>query len=329
MTLTRRGALTGAAAFAAGLLVLSGAAQAEPIKIGIANFGEHPQLQAAIDGFKQALTEAGMAEGKDVTYTVSHTNFDATIVPQMLAKLKADNPKLIFAITTPVAQMAKKDFTGSGIPVVFGAVTDPVAAKLVPAWDKGDDGMSGASDLQDLKAILTFTKKLMPNVKTVGVPYNPGEANDVALLELITKEAAGLGLAVTSVAVDNVNDIAPRIASFKGKADVIYNPTSNLLQPATPAVAAAAREIGVPVINASEGPVQEGIVLASFSVNYKQVGLNAGKIAVAILKGADAKSVAPSKPAYEDHAAMISQRVMDAMGMKLPAELADCNCVVK
>ncbi|MGO4843618.1 ABC transporter substrate binding protein, partial [Rhizobiaceae sp. 2RAB30] len=78
-----------------------GAAVADPIKIGIANFGEHPQLNAAIAGFKKALADAGYVDGKDVTYTESHTNFDASLVPQMIAKLQADQPKLMYTVTTP------------------------------------------------------------------------------------------------------------------------------------------------------------------------------------------------------------------------------------
>jgi putative tryptophan/tyrosine transport system substrate-binding protein len=327
MNLTKRAALKGAAGLALALS-MSTAAFAEPIKIGIANFGEHPQLQQAVDGFKKALTAAGMVEGKDVTYTISHTNFDATMVPQMLAKLKAEGSKMIYAVTTPVAQMAKKEFAGS-IPVVFGAVTDPVAAALVPSWEAGDAGMTGASDLQDIKAILTFAKKLLPNAKTIAMPYNPGEANDVAALELLTKEATAMGMGVASVGIDNVNDIGPRIASLKGKADVLYLVGSNLLQPAAPAVAAAAREIGMPMLNSADGPVKDGIALASFSINYEQVGINAGKIAAQILKGADPKSIAPVKPAYEDHAPMISQKMLDAAGLKLSDELAACNCIVK
>ena len=120
-----------------------GTAAADPIRIGIANFGEHPQLNASIAGFKKALAENGFVEGKDVVYTESHTNFDASLVPQMIAKLQAEQPKLVYTITTPVSQIAKKALAGSGIPVVFSAVTDPVAAKLVPSWEAGDEGMTG------------------------------------------------------------------------------------------------------------------------------------------------------------------------------------------
>lgn len=313
-----------AGAFMSGL----GAAVADPIRIGIANFGEHPQLNASIDGFKKALAEAGYVEGKDVVYTESHTNFDASLVPQMISKLQAEQPKLIYTVTTPVSQIAKKALAGSGIPIVFSAVTDPVAAKLVPSWEAGDEGMTGATDLQDVAAVMTFTKELLPQAKRYGVPYNPGEANDVALLDKFKEAAPAAGFEVVSVGVDNVNEIQQRIASFAGKADVIYTPASNLLQPAVAAVSAAARQAGIPIVNSDDGAVRNGVVPASFAVNYDKVGENAGKIAAEILKGADPKTIPPTRPAYEDHAPLISKSAMKAFGVEVPDSLADCNCFV-
>ena len=313
----------------AGALALGAAnALAEPIRIGIANFGEHPQLAASIAGFKKAMAENGFVEGTDVVYTESHTNFDASLVPQMIAKLQAENPKLIYTVTTPVSQIAQKALAGSGIPIVFTAVTDPVAAKLVPSWDEGGDGITGSSDLQDVAAVMTFTKKLLPNAKRFGVPFNPGEANDVALVAKIKEVAPAAGFEVVEVGVDNVNDIQQRIASLAGKADVIYTPASNLLQPAIAAVSAAARQAGIPIVNSDDGAVRKGVVPASFAVNYTQVGINAGKIAIEILKGKDPKEIPPSRPAYEDHAPTISKKAMAEFGIEIPASLADCGCIV-
>ncbi|MGH2397200.1 MAG: ABC transporter substrate-binding protein [bacterium] len=313
---------------AAAWVACVGAASAEPIRIGIANFGEHSQLNAAITGFKKALAEDGFVEGKQVIYATSHTNFEASLVPQMIAKLQADKPKLVFALTTPVAQIAKKSLAGSGIPVVFAAVTDPVAAKLTPSWEAGDVGITGASDLQDVAAVMAFARKLVPTAKTFGMPYNPGEANDVALLEKVKAAAPAAGFSVVSVGVDNANDIQQRVASLKGKADVLYNPTSNLLQPAVGAVSAAARQAGIPLLNADDEAVRKGVAVASVAVGYERVGFNAGKIAVRILKGADPKSIAPTKPSYQDHVTVVSRRALKAFNMQSPAALADCKCLV-
>ncbi len=328
MTVKSRLSLRGVVAAGAIMLGL-GAAGAEPIRIGIANFGEHPQLNTAIQGFKDALAAGGYEEGKDVVYSESHTNFDASLVPQMIAKLQAEGPALMYTVTTPVSQIAKKALAGSGIPIVFSAVTDPVAAKLVPSWEAGDEGMTGATDLQDVAAVMEFAKKLVPDAKRIGQPYNPGEANDVALLEKVQAAAPDAGFEVVPVGVDNVNDIQQRIASLAGKADVIYTPASNLLQPAIAAVSAAARQAGIPIINSDDGAVSDGVVPASFAVNYQQVGLNAGKIALQILDGTDPKTIPPMNPAYEDHAPRISKKAMAAFGIEIPEEFADCGCIVE
>lgn len=308
--------------------LLAGAAAADTIRIGIANFGEHPQLSQAVDGFKQALAEDGFAEGEQVAYSESHVNFDPSLVPQMIAKLQSENPALIYAITTPVAQIAKNALSRTDIPVVFAAVTDPVAAKLVPSWDAGDKGMTGASDLQDVDAILAFTRKLLPEATRLGVPYNPGEANDVTLLDKIKAAAPEHGLEVVGVGIDSTNDIQQRVASLSGKVDVIYAPASNLVQPAISAVAASARQAGIPIVNADDGAVRDGIVPASIAVNYHQVGVNAGHIAARILKGEDSAGIAPSQPASADHMTVISRKSAKDFGLTIPDTLADCDCVV-
>ncbi len=316
------------ALLASALVAASGMAYAQPIKVGIANFGDHPQLNDAVTGFKKGMAASGFVEGKDVVYELSHTNFDTTLLPQMIAKLQANKPKLIYTLTTPVSQVAKKALAGSGIPVVFGVVTDPVAAKLTPSWDKGDVGITGASDLQDMGAVMQFAHKLVPHSKTFGMPYNPGEANDVALLEKTKAAGAANGYSVVSVGVDNANDVQQRITSFKGKADVIYNPTSNLLQPATPAVSAAARQIGVPLMGADPEPVHKGLVVAAVAVKFEKVGENAGQIAARILKGEDPKNIAPSRPTLADHETLVSRKALKAFGMTATPEVTACNCLV-
>ncbi len=107
---------------------------------------------------------------------------------------------------------------------------------------------------------------------------------------------------------------------------MIYTPASNLLQPAIAAVSAAARKAGIPIVNSDDGAVRDGVVPASFAVNYEQVGENAGKIAAQILKGADPKTIAPSRPAYEDHSPLISRKVAKEFGIEIPASFDDCNC---
>ena len=304
-------------------------AGSEPIKVGIANFGEHPVLTSVIDGIKEGMKQNGFKEGQEVTYIVSHTNFDASLVPQMISKLIADKPKLIISITTPVSQTAKKALQGTNIPLVFSTVTDPVAAKLTPSWEAGDVNVTGASDLQDMGAIFAFARKLLPNAKNVGFPYNPGEDNDVAILKVAKELAPKYGFNIVEVGVDNPNDVPVRITSLRGKADVIYVSGSNLLQSAVPAVASTAKQLSLPTLSVNVDYVVKGLFMASFAVDYFKVGVNTGAIAAKVLKGADPATIAPMRPSYEEHVAKINKKVMAELGVPLPDSLKDCNCFVE
>ncbi|MBQ9350037.1 MULTISPECIES: ABC transporter substrate-binding protein [unclassified Phyllobacterium] len=295
-------------------------------KIGIAQFGKHPQLDETVTAFKAELVKLGIA---DAVFDELQVNFDATLIPQMVTKLASANPKLILAVTTPVAQGARQIVGNTGTPVVFAAVTDPVVAKLTPSWEAGDKNMTGASDLQDVNSVVKFIKQLLPDAKRLAYLYNPGEDNDVAVLKLVKEAAAAQGLTVVEVGLDNTNDIPMRVSSLAGKADVIYVPASNLVQPAVPAVAAAALSINIPIVNASAQAVRDGLVAAAFEVSYTKVGQNAAKLAAEIIAGKSAASLAPIKPSYADHAALINEKVLEKTGHKAPDSLKDCGCFVK
>lgn len=314
-----------ALAAALGMTIGLGSAVAET-KIGIAQFGKHPQLDETVTAFKAELIKLGIA---DAVYDELQVNFDATLIPQMVTKLASGSPKLILAVTTPVAQGARQIVGNTNTPVVFAAVTDPVAAKLTPSWEAGDKGMTGASDLQDVASVITFIKKLLPDAKRVAYLYNPGEDNDVAVLKLMQESTKAQSMELVEVGLDNTNDIPIRVGSLAGKADVIYVPGSNLVQPAVPAVAAAALGINIPVVNASAQAVRDGLVAAAFEVSYTKVGQNAAKLASEIIAGKSTDTLAPIKPAYEDHTAAINEAVLAKTGQKVPDSLKDCGCLVK
>ncbi len=304
------------------------AAADETINVAVANFGEHPQLNALVDGFMAELTERVESTDRAIAFSVDHVNFDTTLLPQMLEKISAQNPDVVLTVTTPVSQIAKNLLADSGVPIVFSAVTDPVAAELVPSWDMGDTMMSGASDALDIAATLQFARALLPDAKTFGVPYNPAEANDLATLALFKENAGAHGFEIVEIGIDNVNEIQARITALSGRADVIYGPSSNLIQPAIAAVASAANEAGVPVINSDAGLVNDGVIAAGFTVSYDKIGRLAAQVALASLNGAAMSDIAPSRPSYDDHQPIISASAMEALGLPIPDSLADCGCIV-
>jgi putative ABC transport system substrate-binding protein len=308
-------------------LLLVSPALAQPKKVAIANMGPHGSLEQVIAGFKQALADKGFADGSGVVYDYSHCNFDPNLIPQVLTKLESGKPDVIVTITTPMTQAAVKIVRDQSIPIVFAPVTDPIAGGLVPDWEHGSARFVGASNLQSMEAVLGFAKKLLGEVKSFGMLYNPGDANDIANKNLAEAAAKTAGITFKAVGVDSVNDIGQRATTLQG-VDFIYAIPSSMLMPALPAIASAADRMKIPVISASPQGAQDHVVLAAMSVSWTQVGYQAGLRAAAILNGAKPSQLANYKPAPADHSAVISGKRLKQSGKELPASLADCKCVV-
>jgi putative ABC transport system substrate-binding protein len=273
------------------------------------------------------MKDLGYIEGDGIVYQTENAHFDTSLLPQIISTLKASRPALIVTIATPVTQAAKQIMKGSGIPVVFAAVIDPVAAKLVPSWTQSAEDMAGASNQEDVREVLGFMRKLFPDARRIGFPYNPGEDNNVSVFQRLKAAAPDVGFTVTEVAIDASADVPVRIASLKGRVDFLYTPSGGLIQPAMPAIAAAAGQIGVPIIDSGVGWVKQNIALAGFALDYAKVGASAADIAVKILKGTKPADIPTARPGPNDYEAAISEQQMKKLGMTLPPALADCHCV--
>jgi putative tryptophan/tyrosine transport system substrate-binding protein len=213
------------------------------------------------------------------------------------------------------------------IPIVFAPVTDPVAAGLVPDWQHGSARFVGASNMQSFEAVFDFARKLLGSVKSFGMLYNPGDANDVANKNLAESAAKAAGIEFKAIAVDAVGDIGPRAAALEG-VDFIFAIPSSLLMPALPAIASTADRLKIPVISSSPQGAQEHVVLGAMSVSWTKVGYQAGLRAGDILSGKKPPELSNYKPSAEDHTPVISGRRLKQAGKVLPAALADCKCVV-
>ena len=290
------------------LLAFASAGLAQPKLIAIANFGEHPALRAAINGFKAEVVRQGFVEGKDVAFDDQHINFDRTLIPQLLTGAQAKKPAMIVAVTTPIAQSSIRVVTDKSIPIVFMSVVDPVVAQIVPSWQAGSATHTGATLYPDFNASLAFVKQLLPGAKRLGVPYNPGEDNDKTNMSEMRAIAPKFGLEVVEVGIDSPNDIAQRIQSLQGKVDAVFVIQSNILQTSLPVIAASTQRIGVPAINTLDTPVRNHTFLAAHALSYERMGANAGRIAARILKGEKPAAIAPHRPAPEDFSLVISRK---------------------
>ena len=308
-------------ALGAGASIAPSDALAQPKTIAIANFGEHPALRAAVNGFKDELSRAPLKDGSTLVFDDQHINFDRTLIPQLLTNAQSKKPALIMAVTTPIAQSSIRVVTDKSIPIVFMSVVDPVVAQIVPSWSAGSATHTGATLYPDFGAALAFLRQLMPAVKRIGIPYNPAEDNDRTNLTEIRAAAGKAGIEIVEVGIDSANDIAPRIQSLRGRVDALFVIQSNILQTALPVIAATAQRIGVPAINTLDTPVRDGSFLAAYAVSYRQMGTAAGRIARRILDGEKPAAIAPWKPGPSVFSALVNRKQAALWKITVPPAL--------
>jgi len=263
-------------------LIVSGA----PIKIGICQIVEHPALDAVRQGVIDSLTAAGYVEGTDVTYLLANAQGDMGTALSIAQDFKAQSVDLVVAIATPTAQAAVQVFMGSDTPIIYAAVTDPVAAGLVlDAKDpSGNGNVTGTSDLIPVASDIALLKELSPQIKKIGMVYNPGEANSVVLTDLAVAAARDLGVTIIKAVADTTANVPVAAQSLIGRIDAFYVTTDNTVVSAIASVIGAAEEGGIPFLVADPTSIGSGVTLAT-GFDYYQHGLLTGSVVQQILQG--------------------------------------------
>jgi len=256
---------------------------AADVTVAVTSIVEHPALNAVRDGVKEALAAAGFKDGANGFHFVFETaQGKPEIAAQIAKKFVGDDVSVIVAISTPSAQgavAATKD-----IPIIFSAVTDPLAAELVPSLKKPRGNVTGVSDMSPITEQFALIREISPKVKALGVIFNPGETNSVVLVKRLKEVAGGAGVAIVESPATKSGEVKQAALALVGKVDAIYVPTDNTVVSALEAAVAVAEENRIPLYMGDTDSVARGAI-ASVGFNYHDVGIDTGKIVARVLKG--------------------------------------------
>ena len=252
---------------------------ADAKKIGVLQYVQHPALDKANEGFVAALEEAGL----EVDIEQQNAGGEQSAAQTIANKLVNDKKDLILAIATPAAQAVAG--VTSDIPVVITAVTDPAASGLVESNDAPGGNVTGSSDLTPVADQIELLTKLLPEAKNVGILYCTAEANSKLQAQMAMDALKEKGLTGVEYTVSSSNEIQTVVESMVGKVDAIYVPTDNVIAAGMTTVAMiATTEHKIPIIGAEAAHVENG-ALATYGIDYFEVGKLAGEQAVEILNG--------------------------------------------
>ncbi|AGA59401.1 ABC-type uncharacterized transport system, periplasmic component [Thermobacillus composti KWC4] len=255
----------------------------QSFRIAISQYVEHPSLDATREGFIAALKDAGLEEGVNLTIDYNNAQADSTNNLSIAQKIAADKNDLVLAIATPsaqsVAQMVKDT------PVLFAAVTDPLAAKLVDSMEAPSGNVTGASDTNPaaVQQLMDFIAEHFPDVKTVGIIINEGETNAVVMAENAEQQLAKHGIQAVRAAVANTSEVKQAAESLVGRADAFFITLDNTVVSGVDAVIQVANENDIPFFSSDRDTVERG-AFATVGFKYFDHGYQAGQMAVEILK---------------------------------------------
>lgn len=287
------------------------------VTVGISQFVEHPSLDAAREGFVQALNDAGYKEGENLTLDVQNASGDQATATSIASNFASSKDDLILGIATPSAQSLAQAVTDK--PVLFTAVTDPVDAGLVDSADKPGGNVTGTTDMNPVADQIKLVKQLKPSAKSVGIIYSSGETNSQIQVDAAKKAAEAEGLKVTEKTVTTTAEVAQAAESFD--TDAIYVPTDNKVVAGLEAVISAAESKKIPLIPGEGDSVERG-ALATQGLNYKDLGKQTGEMAVRILKDG-AKPADMAVESQKDTKLIINAKAAKAMGVEIPQSLRD------
>lgn len=268
----------------ASLLAAASLVQAEETRVvAITQIVEHPALDAAHEGIKDELAERGYRVGENLRLMHESAQGNSAIASQIARKFVGESPDVIVAIATPSAQTVAA--AARNIPVVFSAVTDPVAAKLVQSLEAPGANITGVSDMLPIEKHLDMLQRIMPDAKRIGTVYNPGEANAAALIDLLDEHLAARDMQLVKGAATKTSEVLGAARSLVGKVDAIYLTTDNTVISAAEAVISVGERSKIPVFAADTATVERGAV-AALGFNYYNHGRQTGAMVVRILEGA-------------------------------------------
>ncbi|NYT60914.1 ABC transporter substrate-binding protein [Alcaligenaceae bacterium] len=250
--------------------------------VAVTSIVEHPALDALKDGVQEALAKAGYTEAKGLKWQFQTAQGNTAIAAQIARKFVGDKPDVIVAIATPSAQAVVA--ATKTIPVVYAAVTDPVAAQLVSTMGASGTNVTGVSDSLALEKQVELIKKIVPDAKRVGMVYNPGEANSVVVVKQMRELLPKAGLSLVEATAARTVDVGAAARSLVGKVDVIYTNTDNNVVSAYESLVKVGNDAKIPLIASDTDSVPRGAI-AALGVNYHDLGLQTGKMVIKILKG--------------------------------------------
>ncbi len=298
----------------------SGEGTDQTYTIGIGQFASHGSLDNCREGFLLGLAEEGFVEGENLKVLFENSQADGAMASQIVTNFASQKVDLICGIATPMAQSAYGVGRKQNIPVIYTAVTDPVAAELAAADGTPVGEITGTSDKLPVVQQLQMIRALLPDAKTIGIMYTTSEVNSLSAIEEYKAAAPEYGFEIVETGISTTADVPLAADSMLSKVDCVTNLTDNTVVASLPVILDKANKLNIPVFGSEIEQVKIGC-LAAMGLDYIDLGKQTGKMAAAVLRG-EKKASEMKFEIIEEAAFYGNTKVAENLGVTIPEELA-------
>lgn len=296
-------------------------AEKETYTIGIEQFAEHGSLDNCREGFLEGLAEEGLVEGENLTVEYKNAAADMGTAGQISDSFVSSDVDLLCGIATPSAQSCFNAAMDKEIPVIYTAVTDPLAAELADEEGNPVGEITGTSDKLPIQQQLEMIRTMLPEAETIGILYTTSEANSESAIKEYEALAEEYDFTIETAGITATADIPLAAQGLLEKVDCITNLTDNTVVSSLPAILEMANEAKIPVFGSEIEQVKIGC-LAAQGLDYVELGRQTGKMAAQVLKGEKKASELPYET-IEDASLYINEKTAENLGIEIPSELKD------
>lgn len=292
--------------------------------IGIMQLASHPALDAITEGIIDQLAEEGYVDGETAVIDLQNAQGDQSNMQQIAERFISNDADVTVGIATPAAQALANATTD--IPIILGAITDPIGANLVASLGNPGGNITGVSDKIPVTEQFDLIKKLTPEMKTIGFLYSSSEDNSLSSAAEAEAVAKELGLTVVTKTVNSANDIPQVAESLAKEVDAIWVPTDNLIATSMLSLIEVTDSYQIPVFPSVDTMVEEGGV-ATVGLNQYAIGVQTGAVTVDVLEGADPSSYAIQYPS--DVELIINTKKAEELGISIPADILESATIIE
>lgn len=289
--------------------------------IGIGQFAVHGSLDNCREGFIAGLAEEGFVEGENLTILSENAQADPGLAAQISTNFAGQGVDMICAIATPIAQSSYSVGRKNDIPVIFTAVTDPVAAELANEDGTPAGEITGTSDKLPVEQQLEMIRAILPDATKIGIMYTTSEVNSASTLAEYKEKAPEYGFEIIEAGVSATADIPLATDNILEQVDCLNNLTDNTVVSSLPLILSKANAKNIPVFGSEIEQVKIGC-LAAMGLDYTDLGKQTGHMAAKVLKG-EAKASEINFEVIEEAAFYGNAKVAENLSIEFPPELKD------